>query len=61
MSTYEQELSKIGMWITEEWGKDEDSIYLCFLRLLADYHNLKAEYIENAIRIQEKRERRSVP
>jgi len=53
---YGLELGKIGMWV-EDFAKDNnDSTYLCFLRLLADYRSLQAQAMDVAIEREEERQ-----
>jgi hypothetical protein len=47
--SYRVMLGKICMWV-EDFAKDpNDTTYLCFLRLLADYRHLQAQAVEEAI------------
>lgn len=48
-----KELSLIGCWL-DDFAKDEnDSAYLCFLRVLAELRNCQAQIIETAIEREE--------
>jgi hypothetical protein len=47
--TYRKMLSQISIWL-EDFAKDQnDTTYLCFLRMLADYRHLQAQAVEEAI------------
>lgn len=49
----QQELSCIAIHLEEFVKSDNDSTYLCFLRLLADYRALQAQAAESAIEREE--------
>jgi hypothetical protein len=48
-----KELSLISCWIGEFAKDDNDSAYLCFLRVLAELRNCQAQIIETAIEREE--------
>jgi hypothetical protein len=57
-NNYEQhsrELGKIGMWLEDFAATDDDTTYLLFLRLLADYRHQQAQVMDNAVEIEERR------
>jgi hypothetical protein len=43
------ELGKICMWVEDFAKNPDDTTYLCFLRLLADYRRFQAQEVEEAI------------
>jgi hypothetical protein len=56
--TYEQhsrELGKIGMWLEDFAKTDDDTTYLLFLRLLADYRRQQAQVMDNAVEREKRR------
>jgi hypothetical protein len=53
---YSRELGKICMWVEEFAKDDNDSTYLCFLRLLADYRGLQSQRMDLAVEQEEERQ-----
>jgi hypothetical protein len=53
---HSRELGRIGKWLYEFAKTDNDSTYLLFLRLLADYRHLQAQNMESAIEREEMKE-----
>lgn len=51
---YGRELGRIGMWLDGFGKKDTDNVYLCFLRMLADFRRLQAQELDVAIEEEEK-------
>lgn len=52
---HSRELGRIRLWLHEFAKTDNDSTYLLFLRLLADYQHLQAQNMQNAIEREEAR------
>jgi hypothetical protein len=48
-----RELTLISCWLDEFAKDDNDSAYLCFLRVLAELRNCQAQVLETAIEKEE--------
>lgn len=48
-----RELTLISCWLDEFAKDDNDSAYLCFLRVLAELRNCQAQILETAIEREE--------
>jgi hypothetical protein len=51
--TSRMELGKTCMWLEDFAAEDNDSTYICFLRLLCDYRRLQIQEMEEAIEREE--------
>lgn len=55
LTRHSTELNKIGMWLEDFWADENDSTYLCFLRLLAEFRHLQAQSVDRAVEIEEEK------
>lgn len=55
LTVHSRELGKIGMWLEDFWADENDSTYLCFLRLLAEFRHLQAQSVDRAVEIEEEK------